>query len=467
MAGSLQRHSFWRESLLAAGIVLATFFACQGSDAGRETAATAEWPGFLGAGSSTIEPASLPLAWSPTSGIAWTQETPGYGQSSPVIFGDRIFLTSVTGEQKQGLHILSYGLSDGALQWDVTTESTHPEKNSVYISRAAPTPVVDANGLIAYFESGDVVAVSHSGERRWHTSLTQEFGPPTNEFGLSASPVQTDSHVIILIDDPDAAYLVALDKNDGSVAWKTDRTPRTSWSSPVLLELDGSRQVVCSSAGSVDGYDAATGQQLWTWTEVGGNSATTPRPVADNGFLIAASPGRRGENADLAKESNGLMVVERQGDGWQPRIAWTNASLSPSWASPVEHAGYAYWINRVGAVFCVDAASGELVYRERLSQSAWATPVGVGDRLYVFGKEGLTTVLAAGPEFRVLAENALWTDDAPPRNNVPEPDDSSEERRRANAMFSRPTLYGVAVVNGHIVARSGSQLWCITPSGSR
>ncbi|WP_237228346.1 PQQ-binding-like beta-propeller repeat protein [Rubinisphaera sp. JC750] len=418
------------------------------------------WPGFLGQGSSEVAAETLPLEWTPET-LAWTQELPGYGQSSPVIYGDQVFLTAVDGDNKQTLLVFAHQLGNGQQQWSHKATSTFPERSSVYISRAAPTPLVDDNGVYAYFESGDVLALDHQGKPLWAMSLSEKYGHPTNEFGLSASPVQVGEHIIILIDDPAAAYLVAINKKDGSVAWKTDRKPRTSWSSPAVMTIGGQTQVVCSSAGSVDGYNPETGERLWSFDEIGGNTGTTPRPAGLDRFLVAASPGREGENAELARKSNGVMTVKQTANGFQPEFVWTDPSPVPSWASPIEHQGLAYWVNRAGVAYCLNAETGEEVYTERLPQSAWATPVGVGDHIYVFGRDGLTTVLAAGPEFKILAENSLWAEDSPPVNNLPKTEETDERRKAAAAMFSRPVVYGVAIVDGVIVLRTGSKLFCI------
>ncbi|MEZ6128442.1 MAG: PQQ-binding-like beta-propeller repeat protein [Planctomycetaceae bacterium] len=448
-----------RDTLIAIGIVLFTLYACLAEE--RPVAASDRWPGFLGAGASELKPETIPLSWSPEHNIAWKMPLPGYGQSSPVVDNGRVFLTSVEGDNKQTLNVICLNLTDGMTRWTHTAESSFPEKNSVYISRAAPTPVVDSSGVYAYFESGDVIALTLDGAIRWRKSLSTDYAKPTNEFGLSASPVQTEEHVIILIDDPNKAYLVALNKSDGSPAWRTDRTARTSWSSPALVQIDGQALVVCSSAGSVDGYSAATGELLWTVTDVGGNTATTPLDAGNGRFLIAASPGRQGENSELAKKSNGLMKVKRSRNEWIAEFVWKTPDATPSWASPVVHQGLAYWVNRVGVVYCLDAETGDEVYTQRIKQSAWATPVGVGEHLYVFGKDGTTSILAAGRDFRVVAENSLWSDDTPPINNVPAAEETSEERRRGAAMFSRPTLYGVAIVDDSIVLRTGSQVFCV------
>jgi outer membrane protein assembly factor BamB len=315
--------------------------------------------------------------------------------------------------------------------------------------------------VVVFFESGDVVALTHEGQEIWKRSLGEDYGKFQNQFGLSASPVQTDKGVIILVDDEGPSYLIGLDKRTGSNLWKTERASRTSWSSPALVTIGGTPQIVVSSAGSVDGYDPESGTLLWSYADVGGNTATTPIGYADGRFLIAASPGRDGQNVEMAKRSNLAMTVRKSGDGWQPEPLWTTSEATPSWASPIVHRNCAYWVNRVGVVYCFDAESGTLHYAERLPQSSWATPLAAADRLYFFGKDGLTSVLAAGPEFRVLAENQLWDPDSIKPDPQAEASGTTEERRRAAAMFSGPTQYGYAVSEGRILIRTGDTLYCV------
>lgn len=435
------------------------------------------WPGFLGANASKVDPSSIPTTWSPTENIAWQASIVGHGQSSPVIHGGYVFVTSCDGPNKESLHVICIRLSDGSVVWNKKQTSGYPEKNSVYISRAAPTPVIDDKHVFAYFESGDVFAYTHSGDLVWKKSLTSEYGKPMNRFGLSASPVQTEDRIIILIDDeksqagpPGSApaageaksYIVALSKADGSELWKKDRENRTSWSSPAIVPVGGEPVVVCSSSGSVDGYSPATGDQLFSFKDVGGNSATTPIPAGDGEFLVAASPGRgeSGERADMAKKSNGLMKVTVTDGKYEARFVWVNSKLSPSFGSPIVHKGYAYWVNRTGAIFCVNAADGELAYQDRV-QAAWSTPIGIGDRIYLFAqKQGLTSVIAAGPEFKVLAKNSLWEKE-PSDDSLSSAAPETGQRAAAQNRFAGQVTYGAAVVSGSLVIRTGNMLYCI------
>jgi outer membrane protein assembly factor BamB len=422
------------------------------------------WPGFLGGGPVQVQPASLPLTWSPTEGIAWQAPLLGYGQSSPVVWNGQVFVTAVEGPMKDSCHVLALDLASGRQRWKHSLDSSDKVKDSNYVSRAAPTPVADGRGVYAFFESGDVVALSHEGRELWRRSLSGDYGKFVNEFGLAASPVQTSDAIVLLIDHDGPSYLIALSKSDGRTLWKTDRASRRSWSSPALVPVAGKLQVVCSSLGSADGYDPATGELLWSFADVTGNTAATPLPFADGRFLVGASPGREaGERSEGAKKSNLAAAIELMDGKPSLKVLWRTEEATPTFASPIVYAGHAYWINRVGVVYCFDAVTGEVRYTERTKQSCWATPLGAGDRLYLFGKDGLTTVLRAGPKFEVLAENQLWD----PASFKPDPAriarEETEERKKAAAMFSGPVQYGVAAVDGSLLIRTGQALYCLRP----
>lgn len=420
-----------------------------------------QWPGFLGAGASPIDPAKVKTTWSPKENIAWKLKTPGHGQSSPVVWGEHVFVTAIEGPKKEKLLVLGVNLADGKETFRYSADSSDPVENSVYVSRAAPTPIVDAKRVIAFFESGDIVALDHSGKELWKKSLVQEYGRFQNKFGLSGSPVQTESTAFILVDDEGPSYLLAVDKESGKTLWKAERTPRASWSSPAIVEVGGEPQVVVSSGGSIDGYSPKDGALLWSFTEVGGNTGTTPMDLGGGRFLVAGSAGRDGQNAELAGKSNMLMQVTKSGDQYEAKPVWRVSEATPSWGSPIIHSGCAYWVNRQGVVYCFNAETGELHYKERTKQSCWATPIGIGDRVYFFGKDGLTTVIATGPEFKVLAENQLWNPDEVEVDADAGKKEPTEERRRAAGNFSGPIQYGYAIVGNSIVIREGSTLYCV------
>ncbi len=418
------------------------------------TANAANWPAFLGQGadSEAIDPKAIPIQWSPESNVAWQAKLPGYGQSSPVVYGGKVFLTCVEGEMKDRCTVVALEMTTGEEVWRHSVESSDKVKSSNYVSRAAPTPVVDAKRLICFFESGDLVALNHDGEVLWQRSLSNEFGKFQNRFCIGASPTQNDDTVFVLVDHEGPSYLLAVNKADGQDLWKADRSSRMSWSSPAMIEVDGVPQLVISSAGSIDVYDPATGSVLWTRDDVGGNTAPTPTPAGDGLVLIGASPGPRGESTAIASKSNVLLRIGRQDGKFTAAEVWKAGKAMASFGSPIAYQGYGYWVNRAGVVFCFDIASGEEKYASRLDESCWATPIGIGDRIYFFGQTGKTTVIQAGPEFKKLATNTLWeAKDEAPSDGQPN--------------FGGPTQYGVAAVDDALLVRTGEVLYCIKKTG--
>jgi outer membrane protein assembly factor BamB len=457
------------------------------------------WPGFLGRGATPVDPASIPLSWSHTENIAWKTKLPGKGQSSPVIWDQRVFTTSIEGSMKETCHVLALDLQTGGLVWDRAIPASQTVRSNYFQSRSAPTPLVDAERVYAFFETGNLLACNHSGEILWQRSLTDDFGPFESNIGLAASPLLVDDLVVLLIDHEGPSYLLAVDAATGKTRWKTDRDSRKSYASPSLLAIGGKPQIVCSSDGSVDGYDPTTGTRLWTFDDVGGNTSFTPLAVADGRFLIAAAPGMHNEREARAKRSNLCLRIDLTDQGYVPTVEWRTDQALPSFASPYAYLGRAYWINRAGVVFCFDAQTGEKKYAQRTKQPVWVTPVGIGDRLYVFGKDGLTTVLETGDEFKVVAENMLWdpedadTDpfgreraaaaDTGGRGPATDPaktqtdgraaegtesrrpamsdKERDEARARGENRFPDPVQYGVAIVNGSVVIRTGETMYCV------
>lgn len=419
------------------------------------------WPTFLGTRECRDSATNLPLNWTPTENIAWKANLTGHGQSSPVIWNDKIFVTSVDGPNKDNFLLSSLDLATGKLLWKVEIKNSHPVQNSVYVSRAAPTPVVDANRVIAFFESGDCVSVDHSGNVLWKKDLRQEYGPFVAEFGLGASPCQDDQKVYLLIEHDAPGTLVALSKSKGELIWKKERPAGRSWSSPAYFTIADTPQIVVSSNGTVTGYSVSDGQTLWEIKGLGGNTGTTPIDVGNDHFLIGASAGRSGENEQAAKKSNGLVQVSKKDSAWEAKLAWVNPQLSPTWASPVIQDGLAYWVNRVGVISCVDLINGELVYAERSKQSCWATPIVWKDRIYFLGKDGMTTVIRSGRKFEILATNEIVDPETFPPETTTLPAENSAQRQQSAAMFSGPTLYAGVPANNMILIRFGNQLIAI------
>ena len=409
----------------------------------------ADWPAFLGGTQRDKVEVQLPLEWSPRSGIAWQVDLPGHGQSSPVQVGRQVYLTAIEGPNKESNLVIALDLASGQQLWRHQSASSLQVKNEVYTSRAAPTPVADAEGVYAFFESGDLVALDPAGKVRWQRALIDDYGKYAGRFGLGGSLAQLQDRVFVLADNEGPSYLLAIDKKSGETIWKSDRASRTAWSSPMILHVGGQPQVVVSSGGSIDGYDPGSGKLLWSFEEVGGNTVASPLPFGDGKFLVGASPGRNGENSAGAKKSNMAVQVVRQGETFKPTILWRNEQATSSFGSPIVHAGHAYYTNRSGVLYCLDAESGRTAYTARLAESNWATPVGIRDRVYFFGKSGTTTVISSGKDENVLAENLLWN---PTGGGGP-------------GRFAGEIQYGVAVTGAGLLVRTGSRLFLIAKEG--
>ncbi len=368
------------------------------------------WPSFRNGGTSVAQHAQLPIKWSATEGIAWQLELKGYGQSAPVTWNGVVFVTSVEGPQKEKCLLTAFDVATGQQQWQTEIKASTGLPSNYSVARAAPTPVVDARGVYAFFEGGDVVAVDHQGKVLWQRSLTTEFGKFDNHHGLGSSPAQSADAVFVNIQHRGPSYLIALDKATGQTKWKVDRKSSQSWSSPVTFERGEQTQVVLSSGGSVDSYAATTGEKLWSIGELSGNSVPSPLIAGSQLFLGATLSDF--EVSENAAKSN--LCLEFAGNG-QASVKWRATRALSDYASPVVCGECVYFINRTGIIYCLDRQTGNENYARRLPSACWATPIVNDGKLYLFGRNGVTTVIKAGPEWVELAQNELWDNEHPPK----------------------------------------------------
>ncbi|MDA7874556.1 PQQ-like beta-propeller repeat protein [Rhodopirellula sp.] len=408
--------------------------------------ANADWPAFLGGESrSSAAEFTPPLKWTPAEGIGWQVKLPGHGQSSPIIVGDRIYLTAVEGPMKNNNLVLCHSLITGELLWKKSFPSSLPVANNVYTSRAAPTPSADATGVFAFFESGNLVALTPEGEVRWERDLIKDYGKYVGRFGLGGSVAQLDGQIFIVADNDGPSYIAGFDKKTGKTTWKTDRASRISWSSPMMVKIEDKDQIVISSSGSVDGYNPADGKLLWSYDNVGGNTVPSTIDAGNGSFLVGASPGRNGEASEGAKESNLLMQVVASENGFTTKVVWRSTDATSSFGSPILYKGHAYYTNRAGVLYCIDSVTGETSYTARLAASNWATPVGVGEHIFFFGKDGRTSIVQTGSKKEILDENRLW----------------NSEDAGGPGGFGGEIQYGVAPTPNGFVVRTGTNLFLI------
>ena len=376
------------------------------------TEATADWPSFRNGGASQID-SILPTTWSASQGIAWQRELIGYGQSTPVVRGGKVYLSAVEGPMKDNCVILCLDLKNGEELWKFSFESSNKAPSNYAASRAAPTPIVDNDAVYSFFESGDVVAIDHSGKKRWHRNLTADYGKFENGHGLGASPALAKDHLILNIEHKGSSYLLAIDNKTGATTWKTDRPSSSSWSSPIVVNASDKQTVIVSSAGSVMAYDATTGARLWDVGGLDGNSVPSPT-VHGSMLLVGARLPEFAEEGSAGSQSNCCINLSKMVEG-KPEFLWRAEKVTSDYASPVVCGDCAYYISKAGILYCLDVNSGKAHYSKRLGTQCWGTPIVSQDRIYFFGKDGKTLVLKSGSQYELLATNELWHPANPPK----------------------------------------------------
>lgn len=363
------------------------------------SAATAsDWPQFRGpAANGVSSDKGVPLTWSETKNIVWKVELPGAGTSSPIVFGERIFLTCYKGgtdDLKRSVVCLDR--KTGKLAWSKEVESKLPEQARIREDHgyATSTPVADSERVYAFFGKSGVVALDHAGKQLWHADV----GGRLNGWG-SAAPLALHGNHLLVNASVESGALIALDKATGKEVWRTGGIVE-SWHMPIVADANGKKEIIIAVLGKLFGIDPQSGDKLWTcntnisWYMV-------PGPIAHDGIVY--SLGGRSGTVGLAVRAGG------KGEVTGTNRLWTSTKGS-NVTSPILHNGHLYWMNdQTGTAFCAVAKTGEVVYSERLPRAVqvYSSPVLVDGRIYYTDRMGQTFVVAARPEFKLLAQNSL------------------------------------------------------------
>ncbi len=371
-------------------------------------AAAADWTQFRGPGGSGVSDAQGgPLRWSDTEGIVWKSDLPGPGASSPIVFGDRIFLTcytgfgpGITGGDLASLqrHLLGLDRASGRLLWNTPVTPELPEQERIREDHgyATSTPVADAERVYVFFGKSGVFAFDHDGKQLWNTKV----GSGLNGWGSATSPV-LHGELVLVNASVESSSLVALDRKTGREVWRANGIG-DSWHAPALVTApDGKTEVVAAMSKRVLGFDAATGAQLWA-CDTGIQWYMCPTPVVREGIVYLI--GGRGPTVTMAIRAGG------RGDVNASHVLWKTGKGS-NVPSPLLHDGHLYFAHEnLGIALCINAANGEVVYEERLAPNPgqiYASPVLADGRIYYLGRGGKAVVMAASPKLEVLADNTL------------------------------------------------------------
>jgi hypothetical protein len=363
-----------------------------------------DWAQFRGPGGHGRSTTSGPVAWSRDENIVWKAELPGAGASTPIVVGDRIFLTSYSGyavpkEEPGDLdqlvrHLLCVDLKTGKLLWDKQVEARLPEPERIRDhGYAANSVVADPQRVFAFFGKSGVFAFDHSGRQLWRA----EVGDGTNGWGTAASPVLF-GNVVIVNASVESQSLVALDQKTGKEVWRA-KGMRESWSTPLLIPVDDETELVVPVFEKILGFDPQTGKQLWSCnTDI--RWYMVPSLVAHDGVVYCVG-GRSG--GALAVRAGG------RGDVTDSHRLWTGRKGS-NVSSPVYHDGHLYWAHEAtGVVYCAEAKSGEIVYEQRLERAGqiYASALLADGKVYYLTRDGRTFVVAATPDYELVGVNEL------------------------------------------------------------
>jgi len=357
-----------------------------------------DWPQFRGpTGQGVSTESELPVEWSESRNVRWKVEVPGAGWSSPVVAGDRVWLTTaVVDRNGTSLRALAFDTATGRRVVDA--EVFHlPRRNLLNPknSHASPTPIVDGDRVYVHFGADGTAALTSSGEVVWRKRFSYE-----SQHGNGGSPTLYKDLLILSCDGSDIAFVVALDKRTGSEKWRTRRRAPfdQAYSTPLVIRVGEQDQLVSAGAYRAVAYDPDSGREIWRVGYADGFS-NVPRPVFANGLVYIAT----------GFQEPSLIAVRPDGTGDVTRthVAWTLRRSAPHTPSPIAVGDELYVVNDMGIATCLDGRTGETLWRERLGGNYSASPVFADGRIYFLSEEGVATVLAPGKTFRKLATNQI------------------------------------------------------------
>lgn len=400
------------------GSALVLFFVASSSPA--------DWPGFRGDGSAISPAKALPAKWEKDN-ILWQVKLPGPGASSPIIVGDRLFLTcylnygnkltegfksgAVFGKKdeedqsKLRLQVLCFDTKKGEQLWEKTIEPKLPEAPFASFLRehgyASSTPVSDGVHVFVFFGKSGVLAFDLEGKQLWHEGV----GKGTHEWGSAASPVLTKDAVILNASIEDRA-VIALDKKTGKEKWRKKDVP-ISWFSPVVVNLGGGKQeVILNAPGRISGLDPDSGEELWHCQGLGGGgisgaTCSTPAVQGDRVFIMSAGPSTPA--TILCVRAGG------RGDVTKTHLAWKQ-KVGAGICSPVAHDKFVYFLD--GFAHCLEADTGKVVYKERLydARGEYASPVIADGKIFALTRFDGLFVLPLGEKFGESVQNTFEGD---------------------------------------------------------
>ncbi len=366
-----------------------------------------DWPQFRGPdGQGHGNGEKLPSKWSELTNIAWKTELPGHGWSSPVIHGNNIWMTAAVVEGNS-LKLLRVDKTTGKLEQEITVfQVATPGKVHSKNSHASPTPIIDDGKIYVHFGAHGTACVEETGKVLWKSTLNYY-----HHHGPAASPILVGHRLIVPCDGyeksfydgetksgvTDFQFVAALKTESGEVDWKTARQGRHSYATPLLIEVDGKKQIISPGGDRVAAYDPDTGTEIWSVRYTG--YSVVPRPVYGNGLLYICT----------GYDSAQLLAIRPDGNGdvTDTHVAWTYKQSVPFTPSPILVGDELYIVNDGGIGTCLDAKTGKMLWKRRFGGNFSASPIVADNKLYFVAEEGTTHVLEPGKEYKRLSMNKV------------------------------------------------------------
>lgn len=361
----------------------------------------ADWPRWRGPRADGVAVgADPPVSWSQSKNVRWAVKLPGWGTSSPVTYGDRLFVTTESVEGgKRSLLTICLDRHTGRELWrhdfGMGVEQRVHEKSNLAVN----TPYVTEDAVYVAFGNSDVARYSHGGKLIWVTRYMEIFGDPKMAWGYGASPVVLEDSVLLPWDHHKGpCYLVGLDKKTGKILWKKERPIGTSHATPIVVEHHGQTDILVSAKHRLTAFNASSRAELWQYGEGQGpfNGEIITSPLYGDGLVFF----------QLWRQTP-IYAVRLTGEGKPPEPVWVSRRTGPQEPSLLYYEGLLYaWMDN-GVIACLDGKTGEEVYRRRLGGPSNSSPVAAAGRIYLSDNEGLTYVIRAGREFELLSTNSL------------------------------------------------------------
>jgi outer membrane protein assembly factor BamB len=330
--------------------------------------------------------------------IDWTAQLPGRGLASPIIVGDKVFVTCSSGPKQERLHVICFNEKDGGKVWERQLKATGRTMSHPKTSVAACTPCSDGKRVFALWSSNDLAAFDLEGNLLWLRGLTVDYANASNSLGMASSPVVIGETVVTMIENDSESYTLGIDANTGRNLWKMERPKSANWSSPLVWQADkeSAPVVVLQSSKGLVAVDPATGSRLWEYTD---GASTTSSGVVVGNIVYAAS--------------KGITALKPSKTGGAPEQLWRSEQMSPSTISPVVIGNLILTINGAGVLSVADIKTGDRGWKLRISDvkangGFSGSPVGAGKHLVVATEKGLLQIVdTTAPEGAIVGSLQL------------------------------------------------------------